>query len=102
MAAGLPSLDPVKEEHGPAVKAATGKLKAAEKKLETAPEGEARSKAEAGVKEARDNLKTARKPIADTIDHKRGQMQRWQEIGGLTGRIIFAILLLYVASRLLT
>ena len=28
-------------------------------------------------------------------------MQRWQEIGGLTGRILFAILLVYVASRLL-
>jgi hypothetical protein len=31
----------------------------------------------------------------------RGKMQRWQEIGGLLGRIIFAICVTYVASRLL-
>jgi hypothetical protein len=32
---------------------------------------------------------------------KRGQMQRWQEIGGLAGRILFAVLVVYVASRTL-
>ena len=40
-------------------------------------------------------------PIAETTEVKRGNIQRWQELGGLTGRIVFAILLLYVASRVL-
>jgi MFS family permease len=101
MAAGLPDVEPVRKEHGPALKAATGKLKAAEKKAEAAETDEAKAKADANVKAAQENLAEARKPIADAIDAKRGQMQRWQEIGGLTGRILFAVLLVYVASRLL-
>jgi MFS family permease len=32
---------------------------------------------------------------------RRGNLQRWQEIGGLTGRIVLAVLLLFVPSRLL-
>ncbi len=101
MAAGLPAVESAKKEHGPAVKAATGKLKAAEKQLGEATTGDAKTKAEGSVKVAHEELSAARKPITDTIDEKRGQMQRWQEIGGLTGRILFAVLLVYVASRLL-
>jgi MFS family permease len=101
MAPGLPVLDPVKEEHAPAIKAATGKLKAAEKQLETAPSDEAKAKAEKGVKAATKELAEARKPVTDAINAKRGNIQRWQELGGLTGRILFAILLVYVASRVL-
>ncbi|WP_439624781.1 MFS transporter [Gemmata sp.] len=87
MAPGLPSLDPVKKEYGPAVRAA-------EKKLEAAATPEEK---QAAGKE----LAAARKPISNAVEEKRGNLQRWQELGGLTGRILFAILLLYVASRVL-
>ena len=87
MAPGLPILDPVKKEHGPAVKAATEKLN----KAETAD-------AKAAAKK---ELADAKKPIDQAVNAKRGNIQRWQELGGLTGRILFAILLVYVASRVL-
>lgn len=101
MAPGLPALDPVKEQHGPAVKAATGKLKAATKNWEAAGTDEAKVQAEEKLKAASKELTDARKPITDATNAKRGNIQRWQELGGLTGRILFAILLVYVASRVL-
>lgn len=103
MAPGLPALNPVKEEHGPNVKAATGKLKTAEAKLEktASTDVKGREEAEKGVKAAQKGLADARKPITDATNAKRGNIQRWQELGGLTGRILFAILLVYVASRVL-
>ncbi len=101
MTPGLPVLDPVKKEHGPAVKAAQGKLKGADEKL-TKAETEADKKAAGDAKKvAAEEVRAAQKPIADAINAKRGNIQRWQELGGLTGRILFAILLLYVASRVL-
>ena len=33
------------------------------------------------------------------IDSKRGNIQRWQELGGLTGRILLAILLVVIVSH---
>jgi MFS family permease len=84
MAPGLPALDPVKKEHGPAVKAATEKLKSAQ-----TPDAKTAAKKE---------LDDAKRPIDQAVNAKRGNIQRWQELGGLTGRILFAILLVYVAS----
>ena len=101
MVPGLPVLDPVKKEHGPAVKAAEKKLDEAKEKVKDAPSEEAKTKAEGGVKAAGKQLAEARAPIAQATEAKRGNIQRWQELGGLTGRILFAILLLYVASRVL-
>ncbi len=86
MAPGLPALDPVKKEHGPTVKAAEEKLKAA-------PDSEKPA--------ARQELAAARKPLTLAIQEYRGNIQRWQELGGLTGRILFALLLSIVASRVL-
>ncbi|VTR92614.1 mfs transporter : Major facilitator superfamily MFS_1 OS=Pedosphaera parvula (strain Ellin514) GN=Cflav_PD1197 PE=4 SV=1: MFS_1 [Gemmata massiliana] len=101
MTPGLPVLDPIKKEHGPAVKAATGKVKAADEKLAKA-ESESDKKAASEEKsKAEKGLREAQKPITDEINATRGNIQRWQELGGLTGRILFAILLLYVASRVL-
>lgn len=100
MAPGLPALNDVKKEHGPAVKAAQAKLDDAKAKLKDAPESE-KEKLGAGVKAAEKAVAVARKPITDATNAKRGDIQRWQELGGLTGRILFAILLLYVASRVL-
>jgi MFS family permease len=101
MTPGLPAINPVKKEHGPAVKAAEKKLEAAKENVKTASTEEAKKKAQGGVKAAGKELAEARKPITDAINAKRGNIQRWQELGGLTGRILFAILLLYVASRVL-
>jgi len=87
MAPGLPILDAVKKEHGPAVKAATEKLNKAE-----TPEAKSAAQKE---------LAKAKQPIDQATNAKRGNIQRWQELGGLTGRILFAILLVYVASGVL-
>lgn len=101
MAPGLPALDPIKKEHGPAVKAAQAKLDDAKAKLKDAKEPAEKEKLGAGVKAAAKGVADAQKPITDAINAKRGDIQRWQELGGLTGRILFAILLLYMASRVL-
>lgn len=39
--------------------------------------------------------------MPQAIKEKRGNIQRWQELGGLTGRILFAVLLVYLASKTL-
>ncbi|HEY3787516.1 MAG TPA: MFS transporter, partial [Urbifossiella sp.] len=46
-------------------------------------------------------LKKEQVGVAQDIKARRGNMQRWQELGGLTGRIIFAALLIFLPSRLL-
>ncbi len=46
-------------------------------------------------------LQQARDQVRRTIDATRGNIQRWQELGGLTGRVLFAICVVYVASRVL-
>jgi MFS family permease len=89
MAPGLPREDiaSVRREVQPAVKAATANLKAAQ------TEDERRT--------ARKELAKASQPFDKAVEPVRGNLQRWQELGGLTGRILFAILLVYVASRVL-
>ena len=42
-----------------------------------------------------------KKALAQDTKARRGDIQRWQEIGGLTGRILLAMLLLVLPSRLL-
>jgi MFS family permease len=88
MAPGLPDVQEVRKETPERVKAATAKVKAA------TPNSSEKAAAEK-------ELTTAKTAVPRAINEHRGQMQRWQEIGGLTGRILFAILLTYVASRLL-
>ncbi len=41
------------------------------------------------------------KEAAQALKERRGNIQRWQEIGGLVGRILLAVLLLFVSSRVL-
>jgi MFS family permease len=88
MVPGLPALAEVKKEVGPAVKAAQDKMKAAGDDVE----------AQAA---ARKELAKASAPLRQAIEEKRGNVQRWQELGGLTGRVILAALLIFVPSRLL-
>jgi hypothetical protein len=41
------------------------------------------------------------KEHADALKARRGNIQRWQELGGLTGRILLAVLLIFLPSRTL-
>jgi MFS family permease len=67
----------------------------AEAKFKAAPPGspeQARAKAE---------LDQAKKAQDQAQEARRGNIQRWQELGGLAGRMVLAILLLFVPSRTL-
>jgi len=46
-------------------------------------------------------VKSRGNDLKQDVKAKRGNIQRWQELGGLTGRILFAILLIFLPSRLL-
>ncbi len=88
MVPGLPAIEQVKKEAPEKVKAATDKVKSSK---EDTDERKVADKELAGAKNS----------VKNATDAKRGDIQLWQELGGLTGRILFAILLLYVASRTL-
>jgi MFS family permease len=88
MVPGLPGVAAVRKEHAGEIKAATERV-AAEKP--GTPEHKA----------AADELRKASAPVRQAAEAARGNIQRWQELGGLTGRIILAALLVYVPSRLL-
>ena len=88
MAAGLPDVNQARKDVPAKVAAAAAELKT------TAPDTPARKAAE-------ENLEAAKGSVKGTIAAKKATMQRWQEIGGLMGRILFAVLLAYIASRLL-
>src|SRR3569623_1746907 len=47
------------------------------------------------------DLKKEQTIVTQDVKARRGNMQRWQELGGLTGRILFAVLLILLPSRLL-
>jgi MFS family permease len=88
MVPALPVIAQVKDEVPERVKAANVKIKRTKAGTE-----------ERGIAEK--ELAQAKSAVPQAIKAKRGEIQRWQEIGGLTGRILFAILLIYVASRVL-
>ena len=92
IAPGLPDI--VKQ-----TKPANEALKAAEKKVEDS-KGGPREQQEAAEKELAE-AKKAQKAAAQAVKARRGNIQRWQELGGLLGRILLAVLLLFVPSRLL-
>jgi MFS family permease len=92
VAAGLPDMVAMIPEP---VRAAQAKVR---KSAEGTPEREAAVKnLVAARKEHAAELKEADQALAA----RRGNIQRWQEIGGLVGRILLAILLLFVPSRTL-
>jgi len=88
IAPGLPDMAAKTSAAGKAVKEAEAKVAATEGKPENAA-----AKQELG--EARKSAKEA----GEAVKARRGDIQRWQEIGGLTGRILLAILLLFVPSK---
>ena len=71
-----------------------------QKALETQDEkGKAAGKKQLAPK--LDELKQEQAKTAQEVKARRGNIQRWQELGGLTGRILFAVLLTLLPSRLL-
>jgi MFS family permease len=89
IAAGLP--DMVAQQQ-----AADHSIKAAEARLKQASEGSpAHSEAKTDLADAR----KAQLAAAQSVQARRGNIQLWQELGGLAGRIALAILLLFVPSR---
>jgi MFS family permease len=56
---------------------------------------------QAMVKEGRKRVEEMERQLTQDIRERRGDIQRWQEMGGLSGRILFAILLVMVPPRLL-
>jgi MFS family permease len=89
--AGLPDMVAMKTEADKAAKAAEAKVK---ETTEGTPEF-------AAAKTELANAKKAQGAAAQALQARRGNIQRWQEIGGLTGRILLAALLIFVPSRIL-
>lgn len=88
MVTGIPPVNAVKAETPAAVQAATAKV-------QTTTAGTPERAA------AERELAQAKTAVPRAIKEYRGKMQRWQEIGGLTGRILLAILLVVLPSRTL-
>jgi MFS family permease len=89
--AGLPDMAAMTKHAQTAVQEAEDKLKAN-------PEGSpGRAAAEQAVKDARAKQREA----GLALKARRGNIQRWQELGGLAGRMLLAILLIWVPSKTL-
>ncbi len=106
IAPGLPDVAAVTAAANKRAEAASARLKKAEAALahsENAAKGSAEeTEAKKELAEAKKELaeaRTAKKEAADAVKARRGNIQRWQELGGLAGRILLAILLLFVPSR---
>lgn len=77
-------------------------------KAESTPEQKAAKEASdnalAAMKKAEADYGAARKafaPVSAELRQYRGDIQRWQEIGGLCGRILLAVLLIFIPSKTL-
>lgn len=92
IAPGLPDMAPKTAEI-----ASRGKDLA---KLKAAVEKQSGEDAKAGKARIAESAKELN-GLRDEVKARRGNIQRWQELGGLTGRILFALLLTTVPSRLL-
>jgi MFS family permease len=87
--AGLPDIAAQTSE-------ATRELKAAQAKKSTDGTSE-----HAAARTRLADAQKAQKAAGQALKERRGNIQRWQEIGGLVGRILLAVLLLFLPSRTL-
>ena len=95
-----PTLVPDFGKRQAAIKDEAGRLKTKAAELEKQdPASAAAGKKMLGPAVAK--VQADREELRQEVKAKRGNIQRWQELGGLTGRILFAILLLFVPSRTL-
>ncbi len=90
--AGVPDMAAKTSEAAKAVKAAEAKVASAK----DGPKDE-----QAAAQKELDEAKKAQIGAAQAVQARRGNIQRWQELGGLAGRILLAVLLLFVPSRTL-
>lgn len=67
----------------------------------TQPGTPERAEAAKNLVAAREAVEPELKKAEDALRARRGSIQLWQELGGLLGRILLAVLLLFVASRTL-
>jgi MFS family permease len=91
------------QDYGKRDAAIKGELKRLEGKKEEL-KTQSKENAEAGKKmlePAFGKAKADGVALRQDVNAKRGNIQRWQELGGLSGRILFAILLIFVPSRTL-
>jgi MFS family permease len=73
-------------------------IKTAETKLKEARDG---TPEHAEAKTQLAEAQKAQKAGGQALQERRGNIQAWQEIGGLLGRILLAVLLLFVPSKML-
>ena len=92
--AGIPEVAPKVEEAKQALKSLESAAAELKKTTKDTPEFAAAKK---HLDEAREAKLAADQPLKAV----RGDIQRWQEIGGLVGRILLAVLLLFVPSKML-
>ena len=71
-------------------------LKTAQAKLKEAKDG---TPEHAAAELHLDDAKKDQVAAATALENRRGTIQLWQEIGGLLGRVLLAVLLLFVPSR---
>ncbi len=90
IAPGLPDMRAMVPEEVRKAQAAVGK---------TTEGSDERKAAVKHLKAARDANEDALKEADQALQERRGNIQRWQELGGLMGRIALAVLLLFVPSR---
>ncbi len=83
--AGLPDTAKQNAEARKAVTEAQAKLKAV-------PD-------DAGAKEELEKAQKAQRDLDQVLQERRGKIQLWQELGGLAGRILLAMLVIFVPSR---
>jgi MFS family permease len=94
IAPGLPDLAAKRRE----IEAEKKKIDEREKLLKD-QSGEGLMSGQGKVALARKELAAKEAELNQEVEARRGNIQRWQELGGLTGRILFAVLLLFVPSR---
>ena len=96
--AGLPDMAALSARAGKAAADAKG----AEARLAKTEEGTPEyAEAKAAAADAKKAAAEASKEAGQALKARRGNIQRWQELGGLLGRILLAALLIFVPSRLL-
>src|SRR5207248_1910073 len=80
---------------------AAKRVKEAEAREEALKKAGADSRTQEEAKAELAEAKKAQREAAQAVKARRGNIQRWQELGGLAGRIVLAVLLLFVPSRTL-
>jgi hypothetical protein len=85
----------------PDVAAANAEARELMKSAEAASKSARNDEERAAAKEKMDEARKAQRAAGQALQARRGGIQGWQELGGLAGRILLAVLLLFLPSRTL-